>query len=768
MKKSLTIFITLFIAFSLNTSAIEVAKNLTGLDLPANPMIIPEGKSNPLPKINNADNQMYILFDNLDPEISNQVSNYIELAYYDIYKKWPNPDYNYYNLMVRAPYSDATLSQYTLTDFDVAIFPIGSWPLNAATQGGIKIIDKIKEMLNAGKRVMVIGRYWASYAFHQDGTFAGGKDPVVIDFLQNEIGIDPPQTGVIAITDGQSYLPYHIEGIDGDPVAKGYDYYGNIAYGRNVEPMHPIAYRTLLDQFKLASNALGTGFAYLDKYGKTDGDPNVPMGSWVGVRADVGDGRIVLWSLAPDNIALTELQYFTNTELYAMDWFTKDLPKYGQWIDLEATLVNFGESLLDQQKTQEVRIRNFGKKPLTISAIEWNEWEEPGTFVVIEGGGAGVLQPGEFRTIKIGFTPTEERDYEDQLFIESDAINAPSTAINVKGRGGKDAPTGPEIRVSAEPFDFGVVEIPTSKTKDIYFNSVGTDNVIVDNIEFYDNIGNAFSFPQTMNFPQVVKPGTQYTFSVKFSPIDYGKSYSATLKITSNAVKNYVAFIKLVGKTKSSGIGPSISSDLAFDTLDFGYVTLNNEVQMEFNILSTGADSLRINKFYLNDDYDVFTVPDGYIDQTPVLIAPSEMYKIPVNFKPYTDMDVYYGELGMFTNATNEGGNNFKIYLKGTGHDPFSVKGEVQNKLGTLSMKAFPNPSGGDFKLEITSKAQFMNASLNIYDLKGKVVMTIFQGNIEEGQSYYDLNNALLPSGQYFIGVKTLTESVILPFIIVK
>lgn len=764
MKKFLTILFVLFMASTISNFAIEIAKDLSGLKLPENPLVAPESKQVTLPKIN-AGEKVYMLFDNMDPEVSNVISNYYELLYYDIYKKWPAPDYNYYDFMLKAPYSDATLSQYKLTDFDVAIFPMGSYPLNYSTSGGIKVIDKIKEMLDAGKGVMVIGRYWVSYAFHPDGAFAAGKDPAVVSFLSEKIGINGTKAGVISIVSGNTYLPYHIESVEGDPCAKGYDYYCNIGYGRNVEPLLPLFLRPYLDVFTLKTDANGIGFSFMDKYGKTDGDPNVEPGIWVGVRAQVGDGKIAMWSLAPDNIALNETPFFTYCEQFAMDWLTKDLMKVDQWLDLESSLVDFRESLLDNEKVREVKIRNFGKKPLTIKSVYWNGWEDAGTFRIIDGGKPGIMAPGEVRTIKLGFTPTQARPYEDQLFIESDAVNGATKAINCKGIGGKDAPTGPEISVPSNAFDYGTVEIPNAPVKDIFFSSVGTAPVIVDNIEFFKNDGKAFSFAKNMTFPQVIDAGKNYTFEVKFNPTDYGTTYNATLKITSNAKKNFTAYINLTGKSKGSGQGPQISSSLTMDTLDFGRVKPETEKTVNFSILSTGKDILRINKFYLKDDNDVYLLPDSVINKTELDIAPSSSFVIPVTFKPWADGDTYYAQFGMFVN-TDAG--NFIVNFKGIGDNKVGVKNETESKFANLQLKAYPNPAGNDFTLEVVSQNLFFNSSLNIYDLQGKFVANIFKGNLSIGINNFELNTNGLVPGQYFIGIQTNTESEILPFMIVK
>jgi hypothetical protein len=83
-------------------------------------------------------------------------------------------------------------------------------------------------------------------------------------------------------------------------------------------------------------------------------------------------------------------------------------------------------------------------------------------------------------------------------------------------------------------------------------------------------------------------------------------------------------------------------------------------------------------------------------------------------------------------------------------------------------LKAYPNPAGNDFTLEVVSQNLFFNSSLNIYDLQGKFVANIFKGNLSIGINNFELNTNGLVPGQYFIGIQTNTESEILPFMIVK
>jgi hypothetical protein len=779
MKKFYTFLMLVLIGANLNAFAGSISlADVSNMTLPVEPKVVPPGKISYEPKLQ-ADQPLYILFNNFEAQTQYNdgtnngkiIGNLVALMYGDsLYQRYPNPDYNYLSNMVITSYSDATFSKYNLTDFDVAIFPLGDYPLNATTQGGIKVIDKIKEMLDAGKRVMLIGRSIITWALYD-------KDPVVLDFLANTLGIDfgtqadKIPTGTVQTIQGNTYIPFHIANLD-DPIGKQYDYYCNVGWGRNnATPALPLRLNDHLDIFRLKPDAAATGFAYLNQFGELSQYPNdiknVPTvpGIWVGCHANIGDGKIAFWSMAPDVCALNESPYFARTEQLAMDWFTKDLPKADAWIDFETTQLDFGETLIGVGKPKELRYRNFGRKPLTINKIYFQEWEAPGIFTITSGGQPEVLQPGDMRTMTITFTPDEARTFQDYLVFESDAVNASTATVSLTGVGGKDVPTGPEITVPADTFKFNTLDVGSMQTMDFYFESSGTSSVIVQKIEFIQNDGSVFNFPKSMNFPIVVQAGDRYTFSVRFVPTDYGKVYNCILKITSNANKNSIAYLYGQGKTISASQGAQITASV--DTLNFGPVKPLNSITKELDIINTGQQALKIQTIYFSQNDDAtFSYPASIDDSLPISIVPGGKLKIPVSFKPFSDGINYFADLGMFTNSTNV--SDFHVYFTGKGDNNGAlVKEEVSNKQGTLTLKAFPNPSYGALSIQIFALADFSNSSLEIYDLQGKLVQSVYSGVIPAGNKTIDFQSKL-STGQYFLQLKANNETISLPVIIMK
>ena len=774
MKKFFT-FLIISIIGTINLLAIDISN----LNLPKS-IVLPEPKNVNLPKIN-AEKPPYVIFDNFVQGDKNHegviISNLFELCYYDMYSYYPTDEFNYQKYMLRTQYSDAFFSQYKITDFDVAIFPLGEYPLNTTTQGGIKVIDKIKEMLDAGKRVLVFGRRMILWAFVNAPELQAGKDPVVIDFLTKTLGMkkDTSSAMITTISSGGSktWIPFHIRTEETHPSTKGWDIYCNVAYGRNVEPKHPIIYQDLVDFFQLTTKQDIVGTGYIDEmYALNQEQKLVPIFKFnkgqrfVALGARIGDGKLALWTLGPDVAGGSEIAHFHYIQQKTMDWFTIDLPKPVPYIEFETTEVNFGETLPESEKFKELRFRNFGKQPFKVTKIALDGYEDPGVFTLLDVPTLPLtMQPEQVASIRIKFRPNAEREFEDAIIFESTAINGASRVVILKGVGGKNAPTGPEITVQKEPFDFGVVEIGTSIIKDITFESSGTAPLIVSKIEFIINDGMVYSFPKTMSYPIVVQPGKIYAFQVKYTPRDYGMIYNATLQIKSDAKKNPIATISLVGRTPAPSEGAVIAASV--DTLKFpGVVPLHTFTQ-SFDILNIGKKDLRLNEIYfsINDD-EAFSIPKNIIDGTPIIIEPSKKLEIPVSFKPYLDGVEYFADLGFFTNATNEGGEDFHVYFIGYG-DKNGV-GVSENELSkNVSIKVFPNPSNETLNININSNLANKKVTLKLCNNLGQTIQTLFVGNLVEGTNSFRLDNKI-NAGTYFITLEDEQHIIVHPIIIVK
>jgi len=744
--------------------ALAIEQN--NLPINTNKLIIPDDKSPTPPKPLATTGKNIIIFDNLDRDLP--VTNYFELAYTDALKNYPTAD-PYLNHTVQVSFSDQTFAQYNITDFDVAIFPIGEFFLNSATNGGIKIIDKIKEMLNAGKNVMLIGRRMITAAF----LVQGNQDPVVTEFLTSELGIKKDSSGCFQFLQDNKYVPFRVKGVPIDSYFLSWTLYCNIGWSRStgIPAELPIRHEQLVDFMILSqNNTKSQGFDYIDQIGAVGDTVSKTLSPyyWVGLRADSvlgNSGRLVMWTLAPNVAALNEMPYFETRIKFTLDWLLLNMPKLKPYLKFESSTLNFPDAPLDYGVKKTIKLQNFSKEKLKIYQTVISNFGDT-VFTITKGNITNeTLEPMEVRSIEIEFKPTEEREFIGFLDIHSNASNGDVLTIQLNGRGGKNVSPEPEISVQAEPYDFGTINVGSTPIQDIKFSNSGLQDLVVDSLYFDSNTEGAFQFAQVMHTPIVVKGGGEYSFPVKFVPTNWGKNYLAKIKIVSNAKKNPVVYISLQGKTPGAPEGPQIQAIV--DTTDFGNVKINSSTRNYVGVKNPGSESLRINNIYINPDKN----PDDafVIDTTlnfPIYVEPNDSMKFAVKFTPLTPGAVYVVPLGIFSNALN--GSAYYMYLKGTSDTGTSVKESVSNSSNTLTMKLTPIPVNYSSIITIEAQKFIGNATIELYNLIGNKVISIYSGELFSGTNKFTLSTSNLPSGQYFISLTTDFDKLILPFVIIK
>jgi hypothetical protein len=755
--------------FTLIILACNFAFALEQYNLPinTNKLIIPDDKSPTQPKPLASTGKNIIIFDNLDRDLP--VSNYFELAYTDALKIYPTAD-PYLNHTVQVSFSDQTFAQYNITDFDVAIFPLGEFALNTTTPGGIKVIDKILEMLNADKNVMIIGRRIITDAF----LIPENNDPVVTEFLTSDLGIKKDSSGcMIFLDNSNTYIPFRVKGVPIDSYFLSWMLYCNIGWSRStgIPPDLPIRSEELVDFVILPQNNLKSkGFDYIDQIGHVGDTVQTTISPyyWVGLRADsvLGKGgRLIMWTLAPNVAALNEMPYFATRIQFTMDWLLLNMPKLKPYLKFETTTLTFPDAPLDYGVKKTIKLQNFSKEKLTIYQTAISDFGDT-VFTITKGNITNeTLDPMEVRTLEIEFKPTEEREFVGFLDVNSNASNGDVLTVQLQGRGGKNVSPEPDIVVQAEPYDYGTINVGGAPVIDIKISNSGLQDLVIDSLYFDSNTENAFQFAQMMQTPIVIKGGAEYSFSVKFVPTNWGKNYLAKIKVVSNSKKHPVVYISLQGSTPGAPEGPQIQA--LVDTADFGSVKLNGTSREYVGVKNPGSETLKINNIYINPDKnpdDAFAIDTTF--NFPIYVEPNDSIKFPVKFTPLTPGAVYVVPLGIFSNALNSG--SYYIYMKGVSDTGTSVRETVSNLSNTLNMKLTPVPVNYSSIITIDAQKFISNATIELYNLIGNKVMSIYEGELSIGTNKFTLTTSNLPAGQYFILLTTNFDKLILPFIIVK
>jgi hypothetical protein len=90
--------------------------------------------------------------------------------------------------------------------------------------------------------------------------------------------------------------------------------------------------------------------------------------------------------------------------------------------------------------------------------------------------------------------------------------------------------------------------------------------------------------------------------------------------------------------------------------------------------------------------------------------------------------------------------------------------GILSNKVSNFGLKVFPNPNLGNGTISITSEKS-VNATVNVFDLRGSLIANIFEGELNAGKSNFafSLN---LSKGIYMVSIQTGDEVVFNKFVV--
>lgn len=582
-------------------------------------------------RLNAQEGKYYVVFTGLD-DIANTVTNYFSLLYYppiatDVLTK----DY-----ATTAVFSSATFQAKPITEYDVAIFPIGTHKLDDVV-GGVRIWDKVKEMLDADKGALVIGSNYMLEAI--------GSSNDMGTFLKTTVGLS---TRNVESLGSNPYKAVRILGIEGDPVAQGFRLYGNTIYTENGITAGPVSYYNGIETFSIGSEYENAthGIQYVDSIGfgnatqiTKDGDT-----AWVAVRWSDGPKKLVLWSYNYSIINLGNDNTEVNNGIrYAVRWYQQDVPRPEGYLVATPTQLNYDKVNLGGKATKSISIKNFSRVSVKIKSISVED-DENGAFALVSGGGATTLAPGDSVSVSISFQPGEPREYVDYLDIVSDAKNTPTVSVTLSGKGGDNVQEGPYIQVTALPIDFGNVLVGSVGIKSVTVANIGDMDLVIDSVKFVENASGLFDWDGVLKVPVVIKSKKSYDFKVRYTPSDQklGK-HTAKIRFNSSGHNNNgVATVDLIATGVADGAKGVIA--LSVDTLNFGKVQSGGEssIDKKFTIRNTGDAPLLVSQVVFDGDNEnkaQFSFVDGSNVVDGGKINPGLSWDVTVRFTPLEALD---------------------------------------------------------------------------------------------------------------------------------
>jgi len=536
------ILISIFSTSSLISSSIEHPYLPEGCKYENGNIIYPASYNMDKSKDDNtlSDQYKYVIFDNLDSE-------FYESAYYNYMKD--NPEYSQYS--VALPFNDNTFSQYDITDFDLAIFVLGDAPLNG--QWGTSVIyEKINEMIDGGKNVLLTGRKMLWWALDDDPNAAMGKNTEAIDLLENKLGVEYIKDLKVHKIEGNTttWWGYIIRGHFEDPIGRSIHKYCNMDFETGHETWSPLAHYFTVNVFKSRDKA---------KYPEVDhfirGNNDERNDTIVGIRTEIDEARIALWSMGFEAFA-GDIPRETLLQR-AMMWLLGNIAPDGAQILVEPYSTNFGSVPVGQTSEKTFSINSIGKEALEITDVSFFINDDDSYEVsegAPEGGNPIVVQPGEYHEIKVAFTPKSQKRFEGLLTIVSNAQNGQYKDVNIDGVGG-ESEQGPQLETNADEngvLDFESIKTASSKDLELEIMNTGDAQLRVDHVDIIDDEDAAFLFPQTLATPFYVAEGESKTIKVRFVGLADEKEYTATIKIESNVLNGSTFYVYLKGKVDNN------------------------------------------------------------------------------------------------------------------------------------------------------------------------------------------------------------------------
>ncbi len=181
------------------------------------------------------------------------------------------------------------------------------------------------------------------------------------------------------------------------------------------------------------------------------------------------------------------------------------------------------------------------------------------------------------------------------------------------------------------------------------------------------------------------------------------------------------------------------------ESLVFGYVPLNDSLELELEIINNSNQQIEINSVYNRDPaYSV-------IESLPITLAPFETATINVMFKPEIDGD-YFDDLHLRWDT--EGQRIAQVIPLIGSTDPNFTSVETEDVLKNYSLSQnYPNPFNPTTTIAYEiPQTEFV--SLKVYDILGREVATLVNEEKPTGSYEVQFTGNGLTSGIYFYQLK--------------
>jgi len=335
----------------------------------------------------------------------------------------------------------------------------------------------------------------------------------------------------------------------------------------------------------------------------------------------------------------------------------KNVNIYGKGVKYEPDITadpgsyNFGSVKVGETKDKTFQIKNVGNANLSVYSTTMTGSDDD-EFYIISGGGSYTLTPGSTRNLKIQFKPDSPGSKNAKVRLNNNDPDENPFYIDLSGLGVGE----PDISVDPSSYNYGSVNVNSSKDQDFTVKNKGTAYLNVSSVSIKGTHASHFSIISGGGSFSLA-PNATRTVKVRFKPTSESDK-NAYIEFRSNDPDEDPRNVNIYGK----GIRyePDITSDPG--SYDFGTVKVGESDEKTFQIKNVGNANLYVYSTTITGtDHDEFNIQSGGGSYT---LTPGATRNLKIQFKPDSPGSKT-AKVQITSNDPNE--NPFFIDLEGKG-----------------------------------------------------------------------------------------------------
>ena len=244
-------------------------------------------------------------------------------------------------------------------------------------------------------------------------------------------------------------------------------------------------------------------------------------------------------------------------------------------LNISNSSIDFKQVGVNDSSSISFFIRNSGKENLKISDLQ-NKKD-----VFTTDSTNFIIPPDDSQQVSIKFTPVDNIEYYDTLYIYSNSPSSPDT-IYLTGKGVL-SPSSAQISLSSTSIQFGDVKVNSSKPKILKIFNFGSANLIVNRISF-----DGSEFSTQKQFPDTINQKDSSEIIIRFKP-DSAVKFSRNLSIH-NSTQDSLKIVSLSGNGFNYLSTISLNTSFTFgdvkNTNSYRIISLpgkNNNIKVQFS-----------------------------------------------------------------------------------------------------------------------------------------------------------------------------------------